>query len=61
MKVIDELFNLKDEKYKELQAKIIPNIKVSIGASTKVVYHISMSISPTVQANADAKVPCNPL
>lgn len=27
MKVIDELFNLKDEKYKELQAKIIPNIK----------------------------------
>ena len=46
MKVIDELFNLKDEKYKELQAKIIPNISSDsiIGVRTPLLRELSKKL-----------------
>ena len=46
MNIIDELFNLKDEKYKELQAKIIPNISSDsiIGVRTPLLRDLSKKL-----------------
>ena len=46
MNIIDELFNLKDEKYKELQAKIIPNISSNsiIGVRTPLLRDLSKKL-----------------
>ena len=46
MNIIDELFNLKDEKYKVLQAKIIPNISSNsiIGVRTPLLRDLSKKL-----------------
>ena len=46
MNILDELFNLKDEKYKELQAKIIPNISSNsiIGVRTPLLRDLSKKL-----------------
>ncbi len=59
MNITDELFRLRDEKYKEFHSKLIPNIppETIIGVRTPVLRKFSKEIFGTPEAEAFVSVP----
>lgn len=59
MNITEELFALKDEKYKEFHSKLIPNVPKEniIGVRTPVLRNFAKSISGSTEAEEFIKVP----